>query len=459
MKLTDTIAAVSTPRGKGGVAMIRLSGADAPEIGDRVFFPASGKKLSEVGHGRSVYGRIRMPDGQVVDDGMATVFLSPRSFTGEHTVEITCHGGVLITEQVLRAVLLGGARAAEAGEFTRRAYLWGKLKLTQAEALGNLLEAATESQLTLARNGMGGHLARKTEGLYDTLKTVLTSVLAAIDFPDEDLSELSRGEICASVDGVLSELRRLMKTYDTGRAVSEGVPTVLCGKTNAGKSSVYNRILGYDAAIVTEIAGTTRDVLREAAVLGKTLLRLCDTAGLRRSDDPVEAIGIQRTREEMARSGLILAVFDGSSPPDAEDLALARQVSELGVPAIALWNKSDVNLTDPAPLRPYFEHILTVSAKEGRGFEELGACIDGLFIDGSLNMADDAIVTGARQYAALASAEEALSSASADLAADLPLDLCCVGMEDALMSLGQLDGRELGLELVDEIFHKFCVGK
>ncbi len=459
MKLMDTIAAVSTPRGKGGVAMIRISGVDAVEVGKRVFRPASGKCLSELEAGKTVYGEICNPNGCVVDDGMATVFRAPHSFTGEDTVELTCHGGVLITEQVLRAVLLGGVRPAEAGEFTRRAYLWGKLKLTQAEALGNLLEAATEGQLTLARSGMKGHLARKTEVLYDTLRTVLTSVLAVIDFPDEDLSEMSHEELCEAVEGVLHELRRLLKTYDTGRAVSEGIPTVLCGKTNAGKSSVYNRILGYDAAIVTEVEGTTRDVLRESAVLGKTLLRLCDTAGLRSSEDPVESIGMERTREEMHRAGLILAVFDGSTALTEEDRTLCAQVKALEVPAVALWNKCDRGGPVPSELTSWFAHILTVSAKDGTGFDALGRVIDELFIDGTLDMNADAILTGARQFAALASAEEALASAYADLKSGVSLDLCCVGIEAALMSLGQLDGRELGEELVDEIFHKFCVGK
>ena len=460
MKLLDTIAAVSTPHGKGGVAMIRISGAEAIEIGERIFLPANRKRLSEIAHGRCVYGEIVMPDGRSVDDGMAVSFYAPRSFTGENTVEITCHGGVLVTQKVLSAALSAGARAAEAGEFTRRAYLSGKLKLTEAEALGNLLEAGTEGQLALARSGMKGHLSRSTEGIYEALRTVMVSVLAAIDFPDEDLSEMSREQMIESVRESLSGIRRLMRTYSTGRAVSEGIPTVICGRTNAGKSSVYNRILGYDAAIVTDVEGTTRDVLRESASLGKTLLRLCDTAGLRRTEDLVESMGIERTREEMRRAGLILAVFDASEAPHAEDLALADEIAELCVPSIALWNKTDVEgCAVPAELCARFSHSLSVSAKDGQGFEALGELIDSLFIDGSLDIGQDAVVTGARQYAALSLAEEALASALADLEAELPLDLCCVGLEDALLSLGQVDGRELGEEIVAEIFSKFCVGK
>ena len=320
MKLLDTIAAVSTPRGKGGVAIIRISGADALKIGEMVFSPANGKSLSELSVGRLSYGTVSMPSGETVDDGMAVYFRSPRSFTGEDTVEINCHGGMLVTQKVLSAVLTAGARAAEAGEFTRRAYINGKMRLSEAEALGNLLEASSDTQLKLARSGVQGALADRIDAIYDGLRSTLTSVYAAIDFPDEDLSEMSREEIIESIDRGLSEIKRLSATYSTGRAINEGVLTVICGRTNAGKSSVYNRILGYDAAIVTDIEGTTRDVLKESATLGKTLLRLCDTAGLRDTDDRVESIGIERTKSEMERADLILAVFDRSRPLTDEDI-------------------------------------------------------------------------------------------------------------------------------------------
>jgi len=460
MKLLDTIAAVSTPYGKGGVALLRISGADALAIADRVFSPASGTALSVLPHGKMVYGEIHTPEGQSVDDGMAVCFRAPHSFTGEDTVELTCHGGVLITQKVLQAILCAGARAAEAGEFTRRAYISGKMRLSQAEALGNLLEAKSESQLALARNGMKGKLADRTQALYEGLRDILTSAYAVIDFPDEDLSEMTREEMAEATDGVLRGIQALAATYGTGRAIAEGVPTVICGRANAGKSSVYNRILGYDAAIVTDIEGTTRDVLRETAVMGKTLLQLCDTAGLRQTEDTVESIGIERTRQEMERAGLILAVFDSSRPLSEEDLALARDVKKTGIPAIALLNKSDrEEREDMAPIRSCFEHTIRVSAADGTGFDTLAERIDALFIDGSLDVGQDAVVTGARQYAALSLAAEALESALGDLRAGMPLDLCCVGMEQALSALGEVDGRELGEEIVAEIFSRFCVGK
>lgn len=460
MKLLDTIAAVSTPYGKGGVALIRISGEDAIAVGEKIFSSARGKPLSELPPAQMAYGRIHTPDGTEVDDGMAVCFRAPHSFTGENTVEITCHGGILVTAKVLEAALCAGARAAEAGEFTRRAYVGGKLRLSEAEALGNLLEAKTESQLTLARHGMRGGLADRTERMYLSLRHTLTSVWAAIDFPEEDLAEMSRAEMCDAVEQSLGQIRALAATWGTGRAITEGIPTVICGRTNAGKSSVYNRILGYDAAIVTDVEGTTRDVLRETAVLGKTLLLLCDTAGLRQTEDRVESIGMERTRAEMSRAGLILAVFDGTRELSGEDLTLAEQIFRTGVPAIALINKSDrESVVDTSPIGRYFSHMLSVSAAEGTGFEALAEVIDSLFIDGSIELGRDAVVTGARQHAALMSAAEALEASLADLRAGIPLDLCCVGLEQALTALGEVDGRELGEEIVSEIFSRFCVGK
>ena len=460
MKLFDTIAAVSTPYGKGGVALIRISGDDARSVGEKIFTPASKKSFSELAHGTMTYGTIHRPDGYDLDDGMAVYFRAPHSFTGEDTVEITCHGGILVTNAVLEAALLAGARQADAGEFTRRAYVSGKIKLSEAESLGNLLEAQTNSQMRLARNGMRGTLAKKTDELYLELRSVMTSVFAAIDFPEEDLAEMSREEMIDAIERVQVNVASLAKTYGTGRAINEGVATVICGRTNAGKSSVYNRILGYDAAIVTDIEGTTRDVLRESATLGKTLLRLCDTAGLRQTEDKVESIGIEKTREEMANAGLILAVFDASQPLTDEDLALCEEIAERNVPCIALLNKNDLANSESASiLREKFDHAISISAKSGEGFDALAEIIDRLFIDGEINVETDAVVTGARQFAALKNAENALGSALEDLRSNTPLDLCCIGIEEALTSLGELDGRELGEEIVAEIFSKFCVGK
>jgi len=461
MNILDTIAAVSTPYGKGGVAMIRISGEDAITVGERIFRPRAGKKLSDRAHGLMTYGEIVMPnETAAIDDGMAVIFRAPHSFTGEDTVEITCHGGILVTQKVLSAALAAGARQATAGEFTRRAHISGKLALSQAEALGSLLEAKNEGQLQLARNGMQGHLAKRTDALYDQMRRVLTTLYAQIDFPDEDLGEMSREEMIAALSEVRGSLLRLLATYRTGRAVAEGIPTVICGRANAGKSSVYNQILGYDAAIVTDVEGTTRDVLRETALLGRTTLRLCDTAGLRETDDRVESIGIARTWEALRGAELILAVFDGASALTDDDLSLAEQILESGVPAIALLNKTDCATDDAALSLPDgFARTLRISAKTGEGFDALAEAVDALFIDGEISLGEDAIVSSARQYAALSAACENLGAALDELAADVPLDLCCVTVESALSALGEVDGREIGEEIVSEIFSKFCVGK
>lgn len=461
MNLLDTIAAVSTPYGKGGVAMIRISGGEAFSVADKVFKCANGLVLSDVPHGKMVYGEIFMAGESVsVDDGMAVRFCAPRSFTGEDTVEITCHGGILVTRKVLAAVLSAGARHAEAGEFTRRAYISGKMKLTQAEALGDLLEADSETRLTLARNGMKGNLARAAGDIYVSLRDVMTSMYAAIDFPDEDLAQMSRAEISDALRQAIENIRKLMNTYRTGRAVNEGIPTVICGRANAGKSSVYNRILGYEAAIVTDIEGTTRDVLREKATLGSTTLLLCDTAGLRQTDDVVENIGIERTLGALDDAELVLAVFDASAPLNDEDIALVSRIKASGKTAIALLNKTD-KLDDVAFNidKSAFVSVVNVSALSGDGFDELARAVDDLYIDGALDISSDAVVTGARQYASLSSASEALEQSIADLDSELPLDLVSVGLESAMSALGEVDGRQIGEEIVAEIFSKFCVGK
>ena len=463
MNILDTIAAVSTPYGKGGVALIRISGADAIAVADKIFKARSGKTIADAEHGKMTYGEIFMPgESDSIDDVMAVAFRSPHSFTGEDTVEISCHGGILVTRKVLSAVLLAGARAAEAGEFTRRAYISGKLKLNEAEALGDLLDARSESQLTLARGGMKGRLSDRMGELYDDLRKVLTGIYAVIDFPDEDLSEMSREEMESEIGRVAADVRRLADTYGTGRAVSEGIPTVICGRTNAGKSSVYNRILGYDAAIVTDVEGTTRDVLRETAILGKATLLLCDTAGLRRTDDKVESIGIERSLKEIEEAELVLAVFDGTRAPTDEDVALAERISSSGVAAIALINKSDICSEQSSGLLSLcssFGKTVSVSAANGEGFDALAVAVEEMFIDRDIDIRNDAVVTGARQFAALNSCCELLYRALEDMRSGVSLDACCVGIECAMSALGEVDGREIGEEIVADIFSHFCVGK
>ena len=463
MFIGDTIAAISTARGKGGVALLRISGPDAISVCEKVFLPKSGKKLSEYAPRTAIFGSICAPDDRGVwseiDNGLATVFRAPASFTGEDTVEICCHGGILLTQTVLTACFSAGARAAEAGEFTRRAFLNGKMGLSAAEALGNLLEAQTREQLTLAHAGTDGRVESKCREIYDALCAVLSSVYAKIDYPDEDLAEMSREEMQSALEDSIVRVEKLLDTYRTGHAIAEGIPTVICGKPNVGKSSLYNCIVGRDAAIVTDVEGTTRDVLTETAALGRVTLRLFDTAGLRQTDDVVEKIGIDRAHKALEEAELVLAVFDGSVAPDEEDRALAESLTHTESTVIAVINKSDLGIKEQAFYTEHFEHTVTLSAKAGEGTEELSRLVESCFINGELDTKEDTVLTNARQKGAALTTLEALKRAREGLLFGLPVELCCSDCEAAMQAIAELDGRAVSEDIVSHIFSHFCVGK
>jgi tRNA modification GTPase len=364
-----------------------------------------------------------------------------------------------LTQTVLTACLAAGARAAEAGEFTRRAFLNGKMGLSAAEALGDLLEAQTREQLTLAHAGTDGRVERKCREIYDALCAVLSSVYAKIDYPDEDLAEMSREEMEASLAECTARIEKLLDTYRTGHAIAEGIPTVICGKPNVGKSSLYNCIVGRDAAIVTDIEGTTRDVLTETAALGRVTLRLFDTAGLHETDDVVEKIGIDRARRALEDAELILAVFDGSAAPDAEDKALAESLKNANATVIAVINKSDLGVAKEEFYPQHFAHTVTLSAKGGEGIEKLSALVESCFINGELDTKKDTVLTNARQKGAALAALEAIKRAREGLAYGLPVELCCSDCEAAMQAIAELDGRAVSEDIVSHIFSHFCVGK
>ena len=460
MKLFDTIGAVSTPRGKGGVAVIRISGENAIAVGEAVF----SRKLSETESNRAVYGKIYLPEPngerRQIDDGIATVFRAPASFTGEDTVEICCHGGALVTSVVLSAVLASGARQAEPGEFTRRAYINGRATLDTAESLSALLEATTLDQLYLARSGMNGKLSGETDALYDELLTVTAELRADIDFPDEDVSEMTDDELRERLAAICDRVARLAKTYTTGRAIAEGVETVICGRTNSGKSSLYNRILGQERAIVTDIEGTTRDVLTDTASFGGVTLHISDTAGLRDSNDPVEAIGIRRALDALASAGLVLVVIDGSREASEDDRAYLEKIRSAAAFSVAVLNKCDLGVNDNTEqLAKSFDRSVTLSAKTGEGMDELKKVIADTFIDENLDLMRDGVVSTERQYGALVGASDCLRAALDALHAGLPTDLVCSELECGLSKLAELGGREASEDIVSGIFSKFCVGK
>ena len=460
MNCFDTIAAISTPRGKGGVALIRISGEDAINVAGKIFSVA----LSDVESRRAIYGHIYLPDADGgrtrIDDGIATVFRAPSSFTGEDTVEICCHGGVLVTETVLAACFAAGARAATAGEFTRRAFINGKLGLDSSESLGALLEAKTFEQMRLASSGIRGKLSEKSEEIYESLLAVCTELRAGIDFPEEDLTLMSDTELRERLALSLADTKALSKTYTTGRAVAEGIPTVICGRTNSGKSSLYNMILGHDAAIVTDIEGTTRDVLRDTASFGGVTLNLADTAGLRETDDPVERIGIDRAYGALEGAELILAVIDSSSAVTDDDRVYFEKIAGFHGYKIAVLNKNDLPTREESrSLTRGFDVTVSLSAKTGEGSGALADAISSAFVDGTLDLSRDAVVVNERQYGALVAAAGHLERAISALDAGYETELVCSDVESAMQSLAEIGGRSVSEDVIGGIFSKFCVGK
>lgn len=457
-----TIAAISTPPGKGGVAIIRISGTDALALASRVFRPVSGKAFEATKPRVQTRGNIYYGE-EMIDDGMAVYFKAPASYTGEDTVEIYCHGGMLVTRTVLEATLAAGAVPAEAGEFTRRAFLNGKISLTDAEAIGSLLEAESREQIKIFSPGSRSLLTERLTRIRGEITSVLSSIYARIDYPDEDLGDLTDSETLDMLINIRSDLSSLMATYQTGKAINEGIVTVICGKPNVGKSSVYNLLLGRDAAIVTDIEGTTRDVLSDKIPLGRVMLDLSDTAGVRKNtSDPIEKIGIERSLDKIAEADLILAVFDTSRPFDSEDRALLDGLRERQCAKIALLNKCDLDSKfDRGELSGIFDLTLDISADKGRD-EAIGAlstAVDSLFCDEKISVGCEAIIATARQNASLTRAYESLTLAIDAYKLGISTDAASSDVERALGAIAELDGKAISDEIVSDIFSKFCVGK
>lgn len=467
----DTIAAVSTPRGKGGVAVIRISGPDALRIGGEIFRPKSSAGLGDRPR-YAVFGDLIMPvdtetfcRGDVIDDVLATFFKGPSSFTGEDTVEICCHGGVLVTRTVLEAALAAGARQAQRGEFTRRAFAAGKMGLAEAESLGMLLEAGTGEQLKLSRSGMSGTLSAACGELRQTLTTLITDIYARVDFPEEDLGSIPEDEVKKRVSDASRRTAELMKTYRTGRAVAEGISTVICGRTNAGKSTLFNRLVGSEEAIVTDIEGTTRDILTSTVSFGGATLKLFDTAGIREDvSDAVEAIGVKRAKEKISSAELVFFLIDGTREPDPDDVKVAEELHGHQGHVIALLTKADQRETnsDAVKLWENFPERERISARDGEGIDRLAERVGQLFIDGELDIGHDPVISSARQYEALRRTAASLDEALASMEDGFPPDVAGVCLEMAADHLSELDGRGHGAvsaDVIDGIFSKFCVGK
>lgn len=460
MNAARTVAAISTPYGKGGVALIRITGDDAIAVAQRVAKRTAGVSLSDTPSAKAV--RVTFAEnGVAFDDGLVTLFRAPHSFTGEDTAELCCHGGVFVTQKLLSAVFAAGAFPAGAGEFTRRAFQNGKISLSQAEAVGGLIDAKNDRFLTVSLLQCRGALSDKLRTLTERLKMLIVSVYAYIDYPDEDMTDVPVPELRDHLRGLIGELQTLCDSHAYGRAISEGLRTVLIGKPNTGKSALLNAFAGEDRAIVTEIPGTTRDVVREQVKLGDLLLNLSDTAGLRESDDPVEKLGVGRSLAALQEAELVLAVFDGSAPPDEQDEEVLRQIFACGKQehTVFLLNKADLKEAHPA----YHEFLpagaLAVSALQKSGFEQLERAVREKIGAGDVGIESlGEIVVGARQYAALSKAKEQLTAALGALDG-FSQDVAGLDMEQALAILEEVDGRTASEEIVNEIFSHFCVGK
>lgn len=450
----STIAAISTPSGEGAIGVIRISGEDAIKIADRVFFPFSGKPLDSLSGYSAAYGEIKNGDN-LLDNAVALVFRSPKSYTGENVVEISVHGGALMLRSVLRLILQNGAQPAQGGEFTKRAFLNGKLDLAKAESIMGLISAENEATLKMSRAALGGKISKKISEIESDLVSAAASIAAYSDYPDEDIEGLSPENFGKMLKNAENELEKMLNTYDAGKILREGIRTVIVGKPNVGKSTLMNLLSGEERSIVTDVAGTTRDIVEETVTLGDITLRLADTAGIHNTEDKVESIGVRLAENRIDTAQLILAVFDGTKPLDKDDLHILESIKNKN--AIVIINKTDLkNEISSAD----FENFKTVeiSAKSGCGYEEL--CDAVLEISGAENLnPDSAILLNERQRLCAQRALEGVNEALNALNSGHTMDAVGVCVDDALSALFELTGKRTTNEVADEIFRKFCVGK
>ncbi len=447
----DTIAAIATGSGLSAIGIIRISGPGALAAVDEVFTPLRGKPMSQRPDRQLVLGRLTAPGGELVDQCMATVSRGPNSYTGEDTAELQCHGSPVVLRLGLESLFAVGVRQAQAGEFTKRAFINRRMDLTQAEAVVDLIDAETDRAAENAAAQLDGAIRRRTDGTYDSLTTICSHYHAVIDYPDEDIEPFVLESYAHTLADAGGEMERLLATFRRGSVMKSGVPCVILGRPNAGKSSLLNAILGYDRAIVTPIPGTTRDTVEERAVLGGVLLRMADTAGLRETDDPVERLGVARTRQAAEGAELVLAVFDGSAPETEEDRAVLA-AAEKAPRSVLLCNKSDLpQLWTPSG-------AISISAKTGAGLEALEQAVAALFPQEESVPAGE-ILTNPRQADAVARALDYIHAASKAMTDGFPPDAVLTEIEGALSALGELSGRSVREDVTNGIFARFCVGK
>ncbi len=460
IRTEETIAAISTPLGEGGIGIVRLSGPDAFEIAGKVF-RAKNPKWNSAGSHRLHYGFIVDECGRVVDEVLLSCMKAPHTYTREDVVEINCHGGTMPAKKILELVLKQGARLAEPGEFTKRAFLNGRIDLAQAESVIDLIKAKTEKGLKIAATQLMGTLSKKVRELQEGILGALAWVEANIDFPDEDIEEASAAQLTRDIEKFIAEAEKLLKGSEAGKIYREGVKTVIAGRPNVGKSSLLNALLREERAIVTDVPGTTRDVIEEVVNIKGIPLRIIDTAGLREARDVVEKIGVERARKVIERADLVLAVIDASAGITGEDRKILELLGEKK--AIIVFNKIDAGikvvkscLKGVTGQRP----AVWISALTGEGLAELEECIAQTVLGENIKVAeDDVLVTRIRHKAALEKAVEHLKNALTSLNSGLPVDITAIDLRGAWEALGEITGNALSEDILDRIFADFCIGK
>lgn len=452
----ETIAAISTAQGIGGIGVIRISGSKSKEIVDKIFRSFSGKKLSGLNGYTALYGKV-YEDFEIIDETIVLNFNSPHSYTGEDVVEIHCHGGLYITKRVLRVVFSAGAVPAEPGEFTKRAFLNGKLDLTKAESVMNVIKSKGLQSSRVATSAREGKLYAKIEQIKQKILNVTSHLCAWADYPDEDIEEITKESLINSISGIIKHLESLLSTYDSGKVIMNGIDATIVGKPNVGKSTLMNLLSGSDRSIVTDIPGTTRDTIEETIVLDDIVLNLCDTAGIRDTDDPIETIGVDKAKKKMENSSLVLIIFDGSKVLDENDEFLLRNIN--GLQAIAIINKSDLPQNiDENYIKKFVTDIVNISAVSGDGIKNLIEVISKV-----VGLSDfdpsEAILTTERQYNAINKALEHAVEARNAVVSNITLDAITVLLESAVQEILFLTGEKASEKIIDEVFSRFCLGK
>lgn len=455
--MDKTITAISTAPAPGGIGIVRISGPEAFAIGDRVFRGIRKTPLSQMKGYTAQLGGAYTQEGERLDDVVALVFRGPKSYTGEDVVELSCHGGLYLTKRLLQEVLDAGAVPAGPGEFTRRAFLNGKVDLAQAEAVMGLIGASGEQARRAAQAGSSGVLSQRIRRVRENLLTLAAHLAAWADFPEEDVPQVEEGELLSAMEAAQQEISSLLAGFDRGKMYREGLATVIAGRPNAGKSTLMNLLSGCERSIVTQYAGTTRDVVEETVTLAGVPLRLADTAGIRDTSDPVESIGVAAAKKRLETAQLVLAVFDSSQELTKEDRDLMDSLE--GVPAVAVINKTDLpTRIDVEEIRGHFEKVAFLSAAQGEGLEELEQALSEI-LDTKDFHPEEGVLFTQRQRQDAQRAYDSLEEGRAALELGMTLDAVTVCVEDALNALSALTGEQVSEEIVDQVFEQFCVGK